>query len=536
MHFVITVLLFIGELGLFVFGQNQPLVETKLGKIQGSILRTVRNNEILSFRGIPYAEAPTGERRFKPPVSVQPWGRRTFDATKDGFQCPQPFVAKELISEDCLRLNVYTRSLSENNKPVLVYIHGGANYLGSSNSEQDTGPDYLMDHDIVLVTINYRLGALGFLSTKSPEAPGNYGFLDQVMALRWVKDHISSFGGNPNSVTLAGQSSGGVAVTLHLVSPLTKGLFHRAIAMSGSYTNHFYINSLPWARKVATELACPMYNPKEMVNCLRNNATWEELIGVKGTLERYGFSDEQWNYEVDGYFLHDTPTNLFARGDFHRVPIMAGITKDEITYFYEGQKNNTDLLNDINLNFDKYAPQLFIFDPKDNAREKSNKIKSFYLKNKKIQDQPFTNFGVIFSDAIINHGVHRLMRLARMYVDVFYYRFDYLGRFSLVMDENGKPRGVGHADDLQYILGSRWFEKKITVDDPEMFMVDRITRWWTSFARNGVPCDESGVTWRPSNRRKVYTLYNNQEVTLEEGEPFSERYWFWDDLFPINKK
>lgn len=533
MQFGLKVLLLISELVL-VFSQNQPLVETRLGRIRGSILRTVRNNEIISFRGISYAQPPTGNRRFKAPVSVQPWGRKILDATKDGFQCPQPFVDKESISEDCLCLNVYTRSLRQGNKPVLVYIHGGANYLGSSNSENDVGPDYLMDHDIVLVTMNYRLGALGFLSTKSAEAPGNYGFLDQAMALQWVQDHIASFGGNPNSVTLAGQSSGGLAVTLHLVSPLTKGLFHRAILISGAYTNHFYINSLPWTKKVASELACPLYNPKDTINCLRN-ATWESLIEVKGTLERYGFSDEQWNYEVDGYFLLDTPTNLFARGDFHRVPIMAGITKDEITYFYERQRNNTGLLNDISMNFNKYAPQLYFFNPKDNALEKSNRIKKFYLKDKKIQDQAFTNFCVIFSDAIINHGVHRLMELARKYVDVFYYRFDYLGRFSLIMDEDGKPRGVGHADDLQYVLGMKWFQKKIELSDPEMFMVDRITRWWTTFARDGVPCDEGGVTWLPSNSRHVYTLYNNEEVTLG-GEPFVERYRFWDELFPLNKK
>ncbi|XP_055857309.1 esterase FE4-like [Episyrphus balteatus] len=531
MQFGLKVILLISAI-VVVFARNDVLVETKLGKIRGSILRTVHNNEIKSFRGIRYAQAPVGDKRFKAPVSVAAWGRNILDATKDGFQCPQPFIEHDLMSEDCLCLNVYTRNL-RGNKPVIVYIHGGSNYLGSSNSESDVGPDFLMDQDIVLVSINYRLGALGFLSTKTAEAPGNYGFLDQVMALEWVQNHISSFGGNPQSVTIAGQSSGGTAVTLLLASPLSRGLFHKAITMSGSYTNHYHLDSLKWTRKIASELACPLYNPKDIINCLRN-VTWEKLIGVNGTFEAYGFSDEEWNYEVDGHFLLDTPTNLFAKGNFHRVPIMAGITKDELTYFFNKQENNTGLLNDISINFDKYAPQLFIFDRIDNAVDTSNRIKKFYLKDKKIQDQPFNNFAVIFSDAIINHGVHRLVELARKYVDVYYYRFDYLGRFSLILDDNDKPRGVGHADDLQYILGTKWFEKKIDSRDSEIFMVDRITRWWASFAKTGVPCDESRVKWLPSNEDNVYTMYNDKDIKLG-AEPFSDRYRFWDELFPLKK-
>ncbi|XP_055919367.1 esterase FE4-like isoform X1 [Eupeodes corollae] len=529
------VLLLVGFINVSV--QNELLVQTKLGKIKGSFLRTVNDNEIKSFRGIRYAQAPVGDKRFKAPIKVSPWGEKVFDASKDGFQCPQPFIAKELISEDCLHLSVYTKNL-HGNLPVIVYIHGGANYLGSSNSESDVGPDYLLDHDIVLVSLNYRLGALGFLSTKTAEAPGNYGFLDQVMALQWVQDHISSFGGNPRLVTIAGQSSGGTAVTLHMVSPLSKGLFHRAITMSGSYTNHYHLNSLMWTRKIASELACPLYNPKDVINCLRN-VTWERLTQVRGTLELYGFSDEQWNYEVDGHFLLDTPTNLFARGDFHKVPIMAGITKDELNYFFSKQENNTGLLNDISLNFDKYAPQLFIFDPNDRAHDKSRRIQQFYLGNKKIQNQDFINFSKIFSDAIINNGVHRLVELARKYVDVFYYRFDYLGRYSLFSDEEGKPRGVGHADDLQYILGTKWFEKKIELHDPEMFMVERITKWWASFAQNGfffsIPCKNSGINWLASNKTNIYAIYNNKDVTLG-GKPFSDRNRFWDELLPIQKQ
>lgn len=137
---------------------------------------------------------------------------------------PQPVTSAAEISEDCLRLNVYSKNISSHaQKPVLVFIHCGGFYEGSARSVE-FGPQYLMERDIVLVTINYRLGALGFLSTGTKEAPGNNGLKDQVVALRWIRDHIKSFGGDPNSVTLMGYSAGGMSVTLHMVSAMSKGI------------------------------------------------------------------------------------------------------------------------------------------------------------------------------------------------------------------------------------------------------------------------------------------------------------------------
>lgn len=138
--------------------------------------------------------------------------------------CPQPNDDESDISEDCLRLNVYTRELPPGSrKPVLVYIHPGGYYGVSGQSKNYAGPHYLMDRDIVLVTMNYRLGSLGFLSTGTEDSPGNNGLKDQVIALRWVRNHISKFGGDPNTVTLMGYSAGAMSVTLHMVSPMSKG-------------------------------------------------------------------------------------------------------------------------------------------------------------------------------------------------------------------------------------------------------------------------------------------------------------------------
>lgn len=156
------------------------------------------------------------------PVPVKPWNG-TFDAVRDSPKCPQPVASAAEISEDCLRLNVYTKNISiAANQPVIVFIHSGGFYESSGRSDE-FGPQYLIHRNVVLVTMNYRLSVLGFLSTGTKEAPGNNGLKDQVMALRWVKEHIESFGGDPNSITIMGYSAGALSVTLHMVSPMSKG-------------------------------------------------------------------------------------------------------------------------------------------------------------------------------------------------------------------------------------------------------------------------------------------------------------------------
>lgn len=210
--------------------------------------------------------------KFQPPVSVRPWNE-TFDATEDGPICVQnTSLFSNDVSEDCLRLNVYTRSLIPAKKrPVIVYFHPGGFYELSGQSKCAAGPEYLIDHNIVLVTANYRLGLLGFLSTGTKEAPGNNGLKDQVEVLRWIQNHIDRFGGDPNSVTLMGYSAGAMSVSLHLVSPMSRGLFHRAIIMSGAATSQWHIpkEQLYLAKKQAQLLKCSDESVESMMECFK---------------------------------------------------------------------------------------------------------------------------------------------------------------------------------------------------------------------------------------------------------------------------
>lgn len=207
-------------------------------------------------------------------MPVKPWNK-TFDASQDGPMCIQSFPGynKSDISEDCLRINVYTKDLNPTKlKPVIFYIHGGAFRLRSGQSNLETGPEYLMDKEIVLVSFNHRLGILGFLSTGTADVPGNNGLKDQVIAMRWTRDHITKFGGDPNSVTLLGHSSGGRSITLLLLSPMTKGLFHRVVIMSGSSIAQWEIpnNQTDIAKKQASLLNCKNDTIENVMKCLRS--------------------------------------------------------------------------------------------------------------------------------------------------------------------------------------------------------------------------------------------------------------------------
>ena len=307
-----------------------PIMTTDDGAVRGTTAGTVAE-----FLGIPYAAPPTGNLRWRPPAPPAGW-RGVRDATQFAPSCPQPaspFLPPGPFSEDCLYLNVYTpnrdadhrllRGGDEDGLPVLVWIHGGGlteeagrNYDGSKLAADGT----------VVVTINYRLGALGFLAhpalASRPGGPaGNYGLMDQQAALRWVRDNIAQFGGDPHNVTIAGQSAGGLSVLAQMVSPGSRGLFQKAIIQSGS----FALNQRPLADAEAAgeAFAAQAGCPDQTAACLRQlpvsdlvNPNFVEIPGV-----------------VDGKVLTEPIGTALAAGQFARVPVLNGTNHDEERIF-----------------------------------------------------------------------------------------------------------------------------------------------------------------------------------------------------------
>ena len=300
------------------------VVATADGAVRG--MAAGRTDE---FLGIPYAAPPVGRLRWRPPQPPARWpGVR--DATQFAPHCPQPASPFGLAStsEDCLYLNVFTpaaaRHAGGRGRPVMVWIHGGALITGESN---DYNPAGLVRRGVIVVTINYRLGALGFLAHPAlaarPGGPsGNYGLMDQQAALRWVQRNIRNFGGDPRNVTIFGESAGGLSVLSQLASPGARGLFSRAIVESGSY--NLTQAPLATAEAAGEAFAAKAGCPSQTAACLRS-------LPVSTILDNEDFSG--YTPDIDGRVLTQSLKTAFASGQFNRVPVINGTNHDEWRLF-----------------------------------------------------------------------------------------------------------------------------------------------------------------------------------------------------------
>jgi carboxylesterase type B len=320
---VCTLVLWGGLVGAAARATAGDVVPTDTGVVRGSSADGMRQ-----FLGIPYAAPPVGELRWQPPQPAQRW-QGVRDATQFANHCPQPPTPFGVasVTEDCLYLNVYTPEGKRRGwwRPVMVWFHGGALFLGESD---DYGPARLVDEGVVVVTVNYRLGILGFLAHPALSAEssyggsGNYGIMDQQAALRWVRRNISRFGGDPHNVTIFGESAGGLSVHTHLASPESNGLFHRAIIQSGAYA--LDQPPLEIAELGGTAFAAATGCGDQSAGCLRS-LTVEEILANQSSA---GFIPN-----LDGRVLQQTIRRALASGEFNRVPVMQGTTHDEWRLF-----------------------------------------------------------------------------------------------------------------------------------------------------------------------------------------------------------
>lgn len=311
-----------------VFDEARPIVAIGNGKLQG-----VKEYGMVSFKNIPYAAPPVGNLRWKPPAPALNW-TDVRDASRFGQACVQPAIKgmnEELVpgSEDCLKLNVYTPNPLSKGLPVMVWIHGGGLFVGSA-TEPYYKPIALVKEGVVVVTLDYRLGKLGFFSPKelveeaqrNNEPFGNYGTMDQIAALKWVKQNIHHFGGDSNNVTIFGESAGGRSVTWLMSSPAAKGLFHKAIAESAQQSP---IRGQSQRRH--------WLEPAEALD-----AKYLELVGAKNLAELRSMSADKFVLTpqdflagvfggpmIDGKILVDDPLSVFSKGQQHKVPFIIGV-------------------------------------------------------------------------------------------------------------------------------------------------------------------------------------------------------------------
>uniref|UniRef100_A0A665UBQ9 Neuroligin 3a n=1 Tax=Echeneis naucrates TaxID=173247 RepID=A0A665UBQ9_ECHNA len=371
-----------------------PTVNTQYGKLRG--VRVPLPSEILGpvdqYLGVPYAASPVGEKRFMPPEPPSSWSGIK-NATHFAPVCPQNIhnAVPEIMMpiwftfnldivttyiqdqhEDCLYLNIYVPTEDDirdtGAKPVMVYIHGGSYMEGTGNMID--GSVLASYGNVIVITLNYRVGVLGFLSTGDQAAKGNYGLLDQIQALRWISENIGFFGGDSNRITVFGSGIGASCVSLLTLSHHSEGLFHRAIIQSGSALSSWAVNYQPvkYTRLLAEKVGCNVLDTLDMVDCLRKKSS-RELVEQDIQPARYHVA---FGPVIDGDVIPDDPEILMEQGEFLNYDIMLGVNQGEGLRFVENVVDSEDGVsgNDFDFSVSDFVDSLYGYpEGKDTLRE-----------------------------------------------------------------------------------------------------------------------------------------------------------------------
>jgi len=476
---------------------TSPTVQTNSGEVIGQVEKSSDGESVYSFKGIPYAQAD----RWESPEDPAPWSE-PLDATKYGAQCAQPSEEFQMdvmgfknltkydvglnnddivfpdieTSEDCLFLNVFTPSLNESSKnessngaPVMVWIHGGALFVGSG---ADDPPQNLAAKGVVVVTINYRLGLLGYFA--HPDLNGtNFGLQDQVKALEWVKNNIADFGGNPDQVTIFGESAGAGSVLALMVSPLSEGLFAGAIAESAAPIESLDV-SMSEAGKVGLALgdALNISAGSDQLDEMRARP-WEDIVDVNEQI----FSESKnamSNIYVDNYSMDASIYDSFMQGLNHKVPLLLGTNANE-TAMFGAMGNATETT----------------------VGEYQDMVKAEFT-NEEDADKVLADFPATTDEeawgASVQVGTAQIFggpdyyiaeSLANRSEPVFFYHF------TQVPDgADGSELGAFHGSELSYVFDNPGLG---VISNPDL--ADTMQAYWVQFARSGDPNEESVPQW-----------------------------------------
>ncbi len=466
-------------------------VQTKAGLVEGI---SASDAAVRAFRGIPYAAPPVGDLRWQPPQPVAPWaGVRKANAF--GPRCAQPRVFDDMIfrdepSEDCLYLNVWAPvAAAKTPQPVMLWIYGGGFVAGSASEPRQDG-ERLAAKGVVVVSLNYRLGLFGFfahpaLSKESPRgASGNYGLLDQVAALGWVKDNIAAFGGDPNNVTIFGESAGSFAVSALMASPLAKGLFHRAIGESGAF---FSVGSqtlapptLAETEKLGEQFAASL--GATTLQALRAKST-DELLKASSGPQAFRFRPN-----IDGTMLPKDAHSIFAAGQQNDVPLLAGWNADEIRA-------------GIVLGKDKPTAQTFPEQTRSRFGEAADALLTVYPAT--TDEEALESAAALGGDMFIGYSTWKWIEMQKKTGRSPVYRYSFDRDIPVPADlkvggvpATAKDVGARHAGEIEYVFGTLELALPgVPWEGADRKLSDQMMSYWVNFARSGDPNGPNLPTW-----------------------------------------
>ncbi|XP_055365742.1 carboxylesterase 1E isoform X2 [Betta splendens] len=521
--------------------ERTPEVHTELGRLRGQYV-SVKGKEtgVHAYLGVPFAKPPVGPAlRLAAPQPVEGW-EGVKDATQQPPMCAQNRqivvdLSNELgvvlqvipdISEDCLYLNIYTPANRAHDAklPVMVWIHGGGFTLGSASMFD--GSALAAYQDVVVVLIQYRLGILGFLSTGDQHMPGNVGLLDQVQALRWIQQHIHSFGGDPGLVTIFGESAGGVSVSLLLLSPLSHGLFHRAIAESGTAAMDAIVSNDPLIlmQIVANVSGCSHDSTKKIADCIRNLDT--------DTIVTIGKENLKLSLHVDGHFLTKPVEELFREHELLTVPFMTGVNDDEGGWTLAGFFAPPNWTEGMDREHIANMLSMLFSDPKhvairDLIIDEYIGTGDNHVKNR----DGFTELlgDILFTvPAIKTANAHRDAGAA-----VYLYEYQHPPRHL----QKKRPSFVGtdHADELFTVFGFCFTTTHVKLSDScteeEEELSKTMMSYWGNFARTGSPNGDGLAHWPQYGAGEDYLAIGlKQQVTRQHLK--KSRFVFMTQMLP----
>ncbi|XP_059484238.1 uncharacterized protein LOC132201785 [Neocloeon triangulifer] len=557
-------------------GQNPQVTLPGLGTLEGYTGKAyISDRPYFHFRGVPFAQPPVDALRFKAPQPVQSWDGILDAHSSFGGRCPQIGVAgrdamwdswmtkvednifgraENETKEDCLFLQVYSPNLDPSaNLPVLVFFHGGAFATGSSRLY---GGSKFLDHDVVLVVPHYRLGPLGFLSLHTDEIPGNAGMLDQVEALKWVQNYISYFGGNPNKVTVMGESAGGVSSSMLNLSPLSTNLFQQYISQSGSAIANWGLDLDPIraASEIGTIAGCPSTEINALTACLQTidvttlNEAHATFAAMEQSVGRSGFAGCSPVVQKAGAvrFLERSPTAIVNSGEYNAKPGMFGATKHEGTlvyhFLYKGFLEPNGLVNDTEY-MKRGITRTFLnfFDVMDQGDTLAISVEKTFYGAQNMGDFAAMTPGVVdftsnmfIKGPVYGNALYNTAKGAPSYLYAFH--FDGSRTLFPFYAPNSPIRGgVCHANELILQFAMPTF----TMNAEDKIISNQIVSLWANFVAFGNPTPSSNPVegiptwpaWTPSN--DVYLVINSTS-SIAQDYTNTEYFVAINENFPYN--